>query len=123
MLLYFRSPPSGTPGLAEFAREVNDSSKPRFNIKEAYQNVKDIMAGLPIFYPEARQKEWAKFFEDFPKSVADVKVSEAYKVKVDAIPPCSMRLPANMGLRQHQVCEQFTRLWQVVTSQFCSRHC
>eukprot|EP00965_Chrysotila_dentata_P137502 4548264-Pleurochrysis_carterae.AAC.1 len=52
--------------------------------------------------PMRVRREWAKPFEDFPKSVADVKVSEENKIQADAIPPCSMRLPANMGFRQHQ---------------------
>eukprot|EP00965_Chrysotila_dentata_P159426 5266920-Pleurochrysis_carterae.AAC.1 len=95
------SGPAGTPGIAPFAREVSDASKPRFGVDEARANVLAIMDAVRTLYPDARRKEWHDFFNRSPLSVRNIPADDIHPVKRDAVPPCSLRLPKNASLSNH----------------------
>eukprot|EP00965_Chrysotila_dentata_P052746 1749821-Pleurochrysis_carterae.AAC.1 len=63
--------PDGMPGLATFASDANDKSKMRFDLKEAEQNVAEFIAKAPELFDEAHKKDWAYFFDNFPRTVED----------------------------------------------------
>lgn len=103
-LLVCRSVPTGAPTtLAEFAREVHNESKPRFNITEAREVVNVIMRMLPTHFGENHQKEWDIFFDTFPESVREVPSESVDWVRTDAVPPCKLNLPTEAGIGNYLV--------------------
>eukprot|EP00965_Chrysotila_dentata_P085467 2819005-Pleurochrysis_carterae.AAC.1 len=58
-------------GLATFASDASDKSKVRFDLKEAEKNVAGFIAKATEFFDEAHEKDWAYFFDNFPRTVED----------------------------------------------------
>eukprot|EP00965_Chrysotila_dentata_P108749 3592489-Pleurochrysis_carterae.AAC.2 len=101
--------PRGKPGLAKFAIEVNDHSKPRFKIEVSRGSTMEIVKSLPALFEDYIQ-EWKEFFDNFSRSVGDIPDVPAQSlahVAIDDIPPCALRLPSHASLAKHQysLCE------------------
>eukprot|EP00965_Chrysotila_dentata_P235983 6201075-Pleurochrysis_carterae.AAC.2 len=94
--------PQGVPGLAQFATDVNDSSKPRFDQKSARENVHKIIAALPERFTDAEKNEWDAFFDAYPDTIDDITNESIEYLKLDWLPPCTLRIPDNQAFRRNQ---------------------
>ena len=96
--------PVGYPEPAEFARDVEDPAKPRFDIEKGKDAVDGLITTLVDKFTEAQKSSWARFWERYPKSVSDIPNDRLYPVRSMAFPPCAMRQLNDLRMRNHQVC-------------------
>eukprot|EP00965_Chrysotila_dentata_P030961 1031311-Pleurochrysis_carterae.AAC.1 len=64
----------------------------------------DLAKSLPVLFADYLY-EWEAFFDDFPRSVDDVPNAPACSiadVSINAVPPCSLRLPSQASWSRHQ---------------------
>eukprot|EP00965_Chrysotila_dentata_P142453 4709435-Pleurochrysis_carterae.AAC.1 len=97
-----REGPQGVPPLAEFATDVNDSSKPRVDRETVRTNVHKIISALPERFTDAEKNEWDAFLDAYPDKVADISDECIEYIKRDWLPPCTFRMPDNRGLQRNQ---------------------
>ena len=92
------------PGLADFAVDTLDTSKPRFNLDDAKANVHLMIKKEPEFFNNSHKESWDHFFENFPRTVEDVVETEEARFTESDLPQCGLRLADGSALYHHQVC-------------------
>ena len=102
--------PAGVPEPAEFARAVEDSSRPRFDAAATQTVVKSIIDALESVFTIQDVTRWSSFWKTFPDSVEDISDDRLHPVSVTCLPRCALRLSDDINLASHQVrCHTFMR--------------
>ena len=102
-ILLCRDGPQGVPSPAEFANDVEDASKPRFDVAANEQLVDKVMELLGDRFTLEHRAAWSRFWSAFPTAMAEIPNERLHPVCVDSIPPCTLRLGDDIRLAAHQV--------------------
>eukprot|EP00965_Chrysotila_dentata_P115184 3807662-Pleurochrysis_carterae.AAC.1 len=90
------------PGLADFAVDTKDKSKPRFNLDEAKMNVDIMIAKQPGFFNKLHKESWDHLFKEFSQRIKDVVETDAPRFTESDLPQCWFGLADCSALYNHQ---------------------
>ena len=65
--------------------------------------MKKILEKMPEHFSAAHVNSWDRFFEAYPRTVADIPEDRLYDLSEAQMPPCSVRLLHDLRIRNHQV--------------------